>query len=128
MQITVKTVEQKTSKEGKAYQRIQDEKDIWYSVWDTNLFGTLEVGKTYEIAYEEKGNFKNINDVKAVSPSQVATPQPAPKPADKDLTIAREVCLKAAVEFGGYKIQAGIGITSSEVILVAKEFEKYIIS
>jgi len=125
MQITVKIVEQKTSKEGKAYQRIQDEKDIWYSVWDTNLFGTLEVGKTYEIAYEEKGNFKNINDVKAVSPSQVATPQPN---GNKDLTIAREVCLKAAVEFGGYKIQAGIGITSSEVILVAKEFEKYIIS
>ena len=125
MQITVKQVEDKKSKDGtKSFQKITDLNDNWYSLWEPNLFGTLEVGKTYEIAIEVKGTFKNINEVKIVP--GVATVQPNGKPTDKDTIIAREVCLKAAVEQACALTAQGKEFTSEQVVKTAQRYEKYV--
>ncbi len=130
MQITVKIIEQKEGQRG-PYTRIQDENGVWRSCFTGIEF---KQGLAYEVEIEQKGNFENIITAKPLTMSQAGQPvaQPTPSngkpavPMDKDLTIVREVCVKGAVEFAGYKIQAGVDIGSEEVVQVSKRFEKYV--
>ncbi len=74
------------------------------STFDTTIGKGLEAGKAYSFQVEQKGDFLNL--VKGTTPEEVAFPMPGPDepPASngyqdtKDLSIRRQVALKAAVE------------------------------
>ncbi len=131
MQITAKVIEQKESAKG-PYTRIQDENNVWYSCFTGIEF---KQGLAYEVVMEQKGQYKNIIEAKPLTMSQAG--QPATTTGDterllssgsKDLTIVREVCIKAAVDHAKALIEQGGVWSADQVVQVAQRYEKYVIT
>lgn len=90
---TVKACEQKETKGGKTYWRVQFAPGGWASTFSATIGRLCEKSKDekVEVELENNGDFTNIKAVSAVKASSAAS-------GGKDDRIVREVALKAAVE------------------------------
>ncbi len=127
MQITVKGIEPKEGQRG-PYTRIQDESGVWRSCFTGIEF---KQGLAYEVVIEQKGNFENIIEAKPLTMGQAGQPVEGTAPIraqlpDKDLTIVREVCIKAAVDHAKALIEQGGVWSSDQVVQVAQRYEQYV--
>ena len=105
-------IEPATSKTGKTYWRIKEEQGGEYACWSEAVAKLLHPGEA-ELEFEVKGKFINIISGHmlapapvGITPAQAATSQAIAKPADRvpgpdtrDIMIARQVALKAAVDW-----------------------------
>lgn len=81
------------------------------STFDDAVGKALEVAKAYSFEVEQKGEYLNV--VKGTMPEEIAfplqgtesTPPMPDSETDKNISIQRQVALKAAVEMTGYHIQ-----------------------
>lgn len=104
------------------------------STFDITVGRGLEAGKAYSFQVEQKGDFLNL--VKGTTPEEVAFPLPGPEvhpPSNayqdtKDLSIRRQVALKAAVELVGYIIEHSNKkyIGPERVLSIAEGFDAWL--
>lgn len=88
-------------------------------------------GKRIEVDIEEKegtggGTLRDILDAREVTSPAPAEASAGPTPAEKHTTTAREVALKAAVEYAPIAGAAGGGLNVEGVLMIADKFLAYI--
>jgi len=93
----IKNVEEKESKSGKPYRRIQDSGGKWYSCWNPALFKMLTEGGNVEVEVEEKDGFSNITDAKIVFADKA--PQVSRQDNNREVSIERQVAIKEIGEW-----------------------------
>ena len=83
--ISIRTVEDKTSQNGKQYTRLNNEYNIFEAIVADQM--KANVGKTFEYDVHVKGNYKNIRDLgveKGIQVQPQSPPQPITAPVPMD--------------------------------------------
>ena len=126
-QITAKETTAGTSVAGKAWKRASftiNEKR--YSTFDEGIMNEYDSGDNVEMEFEKTsdGKYSNITNIKKVDPSEFNTADKVPEVDQsvwdqKDLRIARESCLKSAIE--SIKTLAAIDIEKAKSLIAESQ-------
>ncbi len=122
--VLVKDTEQKTTKTGKTYWRVNLDGIGWASTFSATIGKLCADHKGEELAVEteKNGDFTNIKSAALI---QAAAVPGGPVP-QRDALIVRQVALKAAVEYAN-ALRPSVTSTTEDIIANAAAFAAWIL-
>jgi len=120
--------------DGRTYETISVN-GIRYNIWNEEYFGKLKTGDNVEFNFQEKGKYKNIQDISVQKRPQESQNREIKKQEPKsyinpmikkDRQIARMSCLKSALYLTQDLAAFDVEQKTDKIIDIAKKFEKYI--